>query len=267
MPRSAGGLLSRERPVEEVFLPRAPLALALAQLRFPQLPELTDEEHVGHLRDRLKDEFPILREEKAVGLVISAAGVTEGAPTERVLRFSDRAEEWTASVSQNFFALSTTSYSTREDFCSRFEKVVGQLAEVVTPVVFDRLGIRYINRFVGSELDQLERYVTEPFLGLTSNLVPPAEVRQSFTQTILHMEEAEIGARWGLLPGGVLLDPALPPVTGPHWILDVDTFQERKDEFVATEIGRRIRDYADIAYRFFRLAVTDELILRAGERT
>jgi uncharacterized protein (TIGR04255 family) len=264
MPTPTGSMLSKDHPVEEIYLPRAPLALALAQVRFPQVPELIDEEHISHLRDRLKQGYPILREEKSVGLILSAAGITEGPQTERVLRFSDKVEVWQVSISQNFIALSTAAYSTREDFCARFEQVVALVADVVTPVVFDRVGIRYINRFTGEDLNKLDSLITEPFLGLTSKLATPAEITQSFTQTILHLEEAEIAARWGLLPSGAILDAALPPTAGPNWVLDVDTFQERKEDFGAAEIGRRVREYAEIAYRFFRLAATDELLNHAG---
>lgn len=89
-------------------------------------------------------------------------------------------------------------------------------------------------------------------------------IPRSFTQTILELEQASIGARWGLLPPGVIIDPALTPVNSASWILDVDTFQERKGDFESAEIGRHIEVYADIAYRFFRLAVTDDLIRRSG---
>ncbi len=257
------GLLSRNYPVEEIFLPRAPLALALAQVRFPQMPELTDADHIGRLRNLLITDFPIFREQRGVGIVVSAAGVTEGSP-EQLLRFSDRTEEWTITVSQNFYTLSTVSYSTREDFCSRFDNVTRKLSETLSPVVFDRLGIRYINRLGGSELDELGRYVTSAFLGLTPAIASPATVRQSFTQALLHLEQAEISARWGLLPQGTVIDPALPPLDATSWILDVDTFQERKGEFEVEELGRRLREYADAAYRFFRLAVTDDLLKKSG---
>jgi uncharacterized protein (TIGR04255 family) len=250
--------------VEEIFLPRAPLAVALAQVRFPQSPELLDEDHLARLRDRLKADYPILREDKAVGFLVSPSGLAEGPPAERIVRFNDRAETWQFSVAQNFMALNTSTYSTRDDFCTRFEEAVAVAADVASPVIFDRVGIRYINRFTGEELTELASLIAEPFLGLTSLDLAPANIVQSFTQTILHLDGGDILARWGLLPAGALLDSALAPVPTPSWILDVDVYQETKGEFASAEIGRRMRQYADIAYRFFRLAVTDDLLRRAG---
>ena len=263
MPSHFGSAFSTD-PVEEVYLPRAPLVMALAQVRFPQCPELIDEDHLGQLRDRFKARYPILREDKAVGFLVSAGGVVEGPPAERIIRFNDKAETWQVSVGQSFIALITSTYSTRDDFCTRFEEIVTVAADVASPPIFDRVGIRYINRFTGDGLAELGSLIAEPFLGLTSVDLTPASVVQSFTQTILHLLGGEITARWGLLPAGAVLDPALAPVDTRSWILDVDVYQERKGDFVAAEIGRQTRQYADIAYRFFRMAATDNLLRHAG---
>jgi uncharacterized protein (TIGR04255 family) len=263
MPQQFGSM-SSEGTVEEIYLPRAPLAMALAQVRFPLSPELIDEDHLGKMRDRLKADYPILREDKTVGFLVSAGGLAEGPPAERIVRFNDKAETWQLSVGQNFIALNTSTYTTRDDFCRRFEEGVAVAADVASPLVFDRIGIRYINRFTGEDLAELGSLIAEPFLGLTSLAVAPAQLVQSFTQTILRLEGGTIGARWGLLPAGAVIDPALAPVDAPSWILDVDVYQEQKGDFVAAEIGRRVRQYADIAYRFFRMATTDNLLRRAG---
>lgn len=263
MTEGFGGIFSGS-PIEEIYLPRAPLAMALAQVRFPLSPELIDDDHLGGMRDRLKASYPILREDKTVGFLVSAAGLSEGPPAERIVRFNDKAETWQLSVGQNFIALSTSTYNTRDDFCTRFEEGVAVAADVASPLVFDRIGIRYINRFTGEDLADLGRLIAEPFLGLTSLDLEPAQLVQSFTQTILRLEGGTIGARWGLLPAGAIIDPALTPMDAPSWILDVDVYQEQKGDFVAAEIGRRVRQYADIAYRFFRVAVTDDLLRRAG---
>ena len=263
MPAHLGNLFNAD-PIEEIYLPRAPLAMTLAQVRFPQCPELIDEDHLGQMRDLLKATYPILREDRAVGFLVSAGGVAEGPPAERIVRFNDKAETWQVSVGQSFIALNTSTYSTRDDFCTRFEEVAAVAANVASPPIFDRVGIRYINRFTGEELTELGSLIAEPFLGLTSLDLAPASVVQSFTQTILHLPEGQITARWGLLAAGALLDPALVPVDTPSWILDVDVYQERKGDFISAEIGRQTRQYADIAYRFFRMAATDSLLRRAG---
>jgi uncharacterized protein (TIGR04255 family) len=258
------GIAFNSTSVEEVFLPRAPLALALAQVRFPQSPELHGEDTLARMRDSLKADYPIMREDKAVGFLVTPGGLTEGPPVERIVRFKDKPENWQFSVGQNFMSLDTTAYTTREDFASRFEKVVAATANVASPIVFDRIGIRYINRFVGEDLGSLRNLIAEPFLGLTSLDLTPASIVLSFTQSVLHLEEANVNARWGLLPKGTAIDTALATVEVPSWILDVDVYQDAKGDFVPAEIGRRIRRYAEVAYSFFRLAVTDELIRNAG---
>jgi uncharacterized protein (TIGR04255 family) len=253
-----------QTPVEEIFLPRAPLLLTLAQVRFPQSPELLDDNYLAEIRDALKTEYPIMREEKAVGFVISPSGLGEGPPTERIIRFKNRDETWQFSVSQTFMSLHTFAYTTREDFCSRFENVIGIASSVASPVAIDRVGIRYINSFSDDDLSDIDQLIAKPFLGLLSLDLAPAEILQNFTQSTLRLAAGHISSRWGLLPQGTLIDTSLAPIPTRSWILDVDVFQERKDDFVATEISQHVRRYADLAYRFFRLAITDRLITRAG---
>jgi uncharacterized protein (TIGR04255 family) len=250
--------------VEEVFLPRPPLALALAQVRFPQSPELHSDPVLAQIRDHLKQHYPIMREDKAVGYVMTVAGLVEGPPIERIVRFKDKAETWQFSVGQNFMSLDTTTYTTRSDFITRFEQAIEAAADAASPFALDRIGIRYINRFTGKDLANLQNFIVEPFLGLTSLDLAPASIVHSITQTLLQLDEGAIIAKWGLLPGGTVIDTALAAVATPSWILDVDVYQERKDDFNISQIGRDTRRLADIAYRFFRLAVTDDLIYYAG---
>jgi uncharacterized protein (TIGR04255 family) len=262
-PRSA---VFGQDPIQEIFLPRAPLLLTLAQVRFPHSPELLSDENLGQIRDDLKADYPIMREEKALSFVISPNGaLTEGPPTGRIIRFKNKTETWQFSVGQDFMSLHTSAYTSREDFCSRFENVIRIVSSVASPIVIDRVGIRYINRFADDDLSDIGQLIAEPFLGLLSLDLTPAEILQNFTQTILRLEEGHITSRWGLVPEGTIIDTSLAPLHARSWILDVDVYQERKDDFVAVEIGQHVRRYADLAYRFFRLAVTDRLLNRAGD--
>lgn len=266
MPQQSANAFGAES-VEEIYLPKAPLAMALAQVRFPRVPELLDDDHLSKLHNRLKKDYPIMREDSTVGFLLSFGGNVEGPPAERIVRFNDKTETWQFSIGQNFMAINTSEYSNRHDFRAKFERAIEAITDIASPIIFDRVGIRYVNRFSGEDLNHLNDLITAPFLGLLPVDLSPARITQNFTQAVLQLEQANIGARWGLLPPGAIIDPALTPVNSPSWILDVDAFQERKGDFEATEIGRHIGVYADIAYRFFRLAVTDDLIRRAGGLT
>jgi uncharacterized protein (TIGR04255 family) len=250
--------------VAETYLPRAQLVTALAQVRFPLAPELLDVDHLSQLRDRLKAQYPILREDKAVGFIAPGVALPEGFPAERIVRFNDKEETWQFSIGQNFMSLNTSRYSSRDDFFARLEDVMSVAAEVSSPIVYDRVGVRYISRFAGGDLDKVSGLINEQFLGLLSVDITPVQVVHTFNQTALRLHGADIGARWGLLPPKVLLDPSVPSVETPSWVLDVDVYQEQKADFSAREIVTRARRYADIAYRFFRLATTDELIDSSG---
>lgn len=264
MPEPKPSIFS-DGPMTEVPLAEPPLVTVLAQVQFPSSPELVDPDNIADLRRCLRESYPILREDKTVGFLVTASGVTEAPQAERVMRLRNKAEDWQISLSQNFIALNTSSYTSRDDFCTRFEEVMAAVGGLAAPVVYDRLGIRYINRFTDVDIATLETLVAGPFLGLAALDLGSAEIVQSYTQTLLSYAEGDISARWGLLPPGMVVDPALPAVEAISWILDIDVFQERKGDFAADEIGREVRRYADIAYRFFRGAATDELLHRAGD--
>jgi uncharacterized protein (TIGR04255 family) len=247
-----------------VHLPRAPLVRVLAQIRFPRIPELADESAAGQLRTTLRHRYPIMRPERAFGLIVTGDGVTAQQDEEHLWKLHDKEGNWSVTASTGFVALETTTYGSRDEFCERLDEVIAAIHQLFEPVVFDRLGVRYIDRLEGDHLDKLPKYVNNALLGLITEVNPPAQLLVTLTQAQLQYGNIQLIAKWGLLPPGAVMDPSVPPTQSPSWILDLDVFGATGGDFDAIELGKRSREYADFAYRFFRWAVTDELLRAAG---
>ncbi|MGC1909942.1 MAG: TIGR04255 family protein [Candidatus Dormiibacterota bacterium] len=252
-------------PPEEVFLPQAPLEMVIAQVRYPKSPDLTTDEAIRSIQGAIKDSYPVLRDERAVGLLINAEGVKEGPPADRIWRFKSRDEGWQVSLTDTFLALHTTRYTTRDDFCSRFERLARLIETLAPPPFMDRIGIRYHNRLVGPVLTKLDDLIAQPLLGLTSETMAPAILIQSLSQAQLSLEGVDMLARWGTLAANTTVDPSIRPSAEVSWIFDVDVYQGDQGDFDAGVLDQRVRRYAGLAYRFFRWATTDQLVRRFGE--
>ena len=72
---------------------------------------------------------------------------------------------------------------------------------------------------------------------------------------------AQLLARWGLLPPSATVDPAaIEPLGEPSWILDLDMFQAGQRIFDPQEMVSDVRLFAERIYTFFRWAVTDDFL-------
>jgi uncharacterized protein (TIGR04255 family) len=248
-------------PIDEVLLANAPLVQVLSQIRFPKIPELLSEPNLAPFRSRLKSIYPVFRQDKAFGLVVTDAGISTQHQGEVIWRLHNREDTWKVSVSDSFVALETSRYTTRDEFFERLDEVVRVIAELYEPVLCDRLGIRYINRLEGDRLEALPRYV-QPALMAGPLSDPPDGVQlvHSITQSLYQFSDCLLQTRWGFLPPGATLDPTLVPAVGTSWMLDLDVFSSGPDDFDPDRIATLGRRYAERAYRFFRWAVTPTLI-------
>ena len=68
------------------------------------------------------------------------------------------------SVSDSFVALETSKYDSRDDFVERLTEVAQAMAELYEPVLFDRLGVRYVNRLEGDTVASVARDVDPALL-------------------------------------------------------------------------------------------------------
>ena len=250
---------------EEVPLPRAPLVRVIAQVRFSSILAVRQAEFIAAFQETIRADYPILHREHE--LLLSPQGVATAEP-QVVWRFTTEAEDaWRVSLTPDFVALETTAYTSRSDLIRRMEGILEAVEEHLRPEVAVRVGLRYIDRVTGQELDHIGDLVRPDILGIVNTpLFEHAE--QELSNALLNVpgaDDEKIRARWGHLPADVTVDPhAIEPIGERSWILDLDMFSTEQRPFEAEALARDLERFAERIYTVFRWAVTGEFLRRYG---
>lgn len=243
---------------DEVPLANAPLIRVIAQVRFPEILSVEQPNFVAPFQKAICAEYPVLRQEQI------PTAVPERQHT--AWRFSDASGAWRVSLTPQFLALETTKYTSRSDFFSRLRDAVTALGEHIEPSQVDRLGVRYIDRITGADVDNIKDLVRPEVRGLAGTKIA-AHAAHFLSETMFDLatRNALVVARWGQLPPGATLDPAaIEPSTEKSWILDVDMSSAVPFPFAVAPVVELGKTYAAQVYAFFRWAVTDAFLTRYG---
>lgn len=270
IPDTRGGLNTDDDPLtappaKEVSLPNAPLVRVLAQVRFLPILSAERRDFVAPFQEAIRKTYPVLQQELTQGLLLSPQGAT---PEQRqtVWRFCQADGSWRVSLSPDFVALETTSYTSRSDFMERLRVVLAAVEEHVQPQVVQRIGLRYIDRVRDDALEKIRDLVRPELLGIQTAALS-VHAQHSLTETLFRVPESDdqIVARWGRLPPGVTMTPpAVDAIDTASWILDLDMSSLAQRSFASDELTEKLRHYAERIYTFFRWAVTEDFLRRYG---
>jgi uncharacterized protein (TIGR04255 family) len=254
-------------PPKEVPLKEAPLVRVIAQVRFPSILSIGESSFVAAFQEAIRSQYPVLQPEQTRNFVIGLQGL-ESTPS-MVWRFIDKTEKWRVSLTSNFITLETTGYLSRSDFLQRFKDILIATDIHIKPQVLERLGLRYIARLKGQDVDKITDFVRPQVSGvLASEIAIYAEQTISESFFNLPNRRGQILARWGRLPAGSTIDPtAIELIPEPSWILDLDMFTVPFAEIKAFEVEAIMDDagyFAERLYTFFRWAVTENFLRHFG---
>jgi len=254
--------------VDEVFLPDAPLLSVVAQVRFPVIASISRQDFIGEFQERIRSEYPTLHQMKESAFVVGPKGLSTGGEAGWIWRFRDKTDRWGVTLAPSFVALETSSYVDRPDFARRIHLVLRSLAETIAPAAIERVGLRFADRV---ELESsvgvvdLERLVRPEMRGPATVELGGATLTHSLNDAEFQVGEAELHARWGVLPPNAQMDPFHgEPSKHLSWLLDLDMYENVVADFDVDRIVSRTNDFARRIYAFFRWAVEDELLRRCG---
>lgn len=250
-------------PPAEVPLPRAPLVLVVAQVRFPTILAIRNADRVAAFQEAVRGTYPVLRQERVAQLVFAVpGGPTAPAISESLIwRFHDREPEWRwrVSLAVDYIALETRAYESRQDFLDRLRDVISAVEKIFDPQEAQRVGVRYVDRLDGPAVARAVEFLNEPVLGIAKSDLA-ASAQHIVTQAVLNAEEGQILARWGQLADQVPIEPEIAPAQGPSWVIDLDMFTPPGLKFETEELLATAARFAARIYTVFRWMVNDEFL-------
>lgn len=249
----------------EVPLPRAPLVRVIGQLRFPLIASIEQRHFIAPFQEKIRWRYPYLNEERAQNVLV---GPGQAMPLQQELhwRFQDSDEDWSwrTTLASTFVAVETNAYESRASFMERLSEVVEALFEVVKPGVIERIGVRYVDRVCAPEMARIDELVRPELLGVLGTDFA-SQLTHAISESHIQCADArQLLARWGLVPAGATVDPSVPPIAEPSWILDIDVSRHKLGSVEAADALAIAEGHAERAYAFFRWAVTSAFLTTYG---
>nr|WP_276976678.1 TIGR04255 family protein [Ferrimicrobium acidiphilum] len=254
-------------PVQEVLLAGSPLVNVIAQVRFPAVMKIEDSAFVANFQEAIRKDYPILRPERQLGVLIGPGGV-QPQDAGTVWRFETKdPDAWQVTLTPTFVSLSAKRYTRRSDLLDRLTVVLHALESWLHPNICDRIGVRYVDRVTGEQLARISTLVRPEILGVAGDETArgSAEIVHALSDTLFRLDDSsQLRGRWGRLPAGATYDPGIEPAREPSWVLDLDHYTSQQEDFDLATIGGKVTDFCDRIYTFFRWAVTDTFLDEFG---
>jgi uncharacterized protein (TIGR04255 family) len=251
-------------PPPEVPLKNAPLVRAIAQVRFPPILSIEKQEFVGSFQEAIREKYPILEQIQTQNVTFHTEGAVVNPQTTWCFWNADRT--WRISLASSAVSIETTKYTSRSDFLTRLESLLVTLHSSFHLSQIDRLGLRYIDRIVGQNLQDISQLIRHEMAGIICSGL------QEYVNQVLHEAlfllpsgEAQIAARWGIMQANSTFDPyAIEAIPESSWILDLDMSAMKTQEFSVESLMQQSHNFTERLYTFFRWVVTDEFLQRYG---
>ncbi len=268
-------MMFRLDPPERYRLERAPLAQAMAQVRFPLIARLNSADGIAPIQDQLRDRYPYMAQRQEVALQFPSQG-SPGGTIGSAWELTDD-EGRVVSISTGSATLSVgVAYEGVEEFAERFEQLLTVLAQQARVPRCDRLGVRYLSvaeTLPGQETGwqewfrpELTGWAGSPLLDdktVADVALCQVHLRGAPSGPLLGLvDDVRCNANHGLVPGGSSI-PGIPPVATnvPSYILDLDLYVEAPQLFAPGALRGQFEALHSEIDAFFRWSLTP-----AGEK-
>lgn len=266
-----GGIYSRVMLPDSprVIYKRNPLIDVTCQVSFSPILRI-DAEPPAAFQEKIRDEYPLLREPPPTGLppeiptevqrVITALGGEMVAKDGKRWEFLPNDKAQVIALTREFLAFTETKYTTWTDFRSRFTALFDVLNEVYHPGSFVRLDLRYRNLVRRSAIECEEvpwhQLIASPIAGpLEIAERAGRRVAETKGEMVLDAKGEAVAVR--LLHGLIDATNNATGLTERSYLIDSDFYVEGKTDVgdVPSFLDRANTD----ARRLFRWCITDRL--------
>ena len=249
--------------VDRVIYNKKPLDTVICQARFPTILRI-DTEIPSAFQEKLLPEYINLTEGQEV-VVDIRLGNKPVVPTEDIKQitapaiknyeFASEDNKWKVNLTRTFISLSTTDYHIWEEFKTRFASVLDAFIDVYKPVLFTRIGLRYIDVIVRSKLDldniDWEELIKPPFLGILASPELKDSVKHFQSTSIIDLENDQGVAR---VNAGTVKSTESAETS---FMIDSDFYELKRKE--KEELLNKLDSFHSMASGLFRMCITDRL--------
>jgi uncharacterized protein (TIGR04255 family) len=255
---------------ERVVFTDPPLVLALCQIRFSTMLNVTQAAAVSAFQQAIIDDYPVMAQahEQSISFQVAGNLAFEQASVQAksgtvTWQFKDIENTWTVVLTPDFLTLETRAYNDFSDFLNRLEKLVGALAKTIRPLVGLRIGLRYVDEIRPGH-SEWKRVIRPELLGALA--VPRLATIADQSFQFMHFRAPDgigVNVMHGAMPAGTVINPR-PGEEAPEtvfYLLDTDVYQEFKPGELAIKprvIREHVERFHEVVSRFFRWAVTEE---------
>lgn len=258
-------------------LARAPLAQALAQVRFPLIAHLQTLAGIAPVQDRLRELFPYMEQQRVQEFALQVGPGAVAAPpeveTSTTWEFTDDDGRLLVLAAGSATLSVGEQYEGIEDFSERFRQVLDALGAVESLRRCDRLGVRYLSLAEPPPADQdsWSRWFRSELTGWVSSgiVAPDTSVTGSITQTqLVSPPVADLAVCPGDV-GGVVRHgfvgpntgiPGVPPIVSEQaaYLLDLDLFVAVPQRFDLDRLVAQFLALHSQIDRFFKWTLTED---------
>jgi uncharacterized protein (TIGR04255 family) len=246
---------------ERVIFRKAPLALVLAQVRFPILPRFAEGGFVAPFLEALRSQYPRTERAQQVTIQLSPQGIQPGGPGGTLWRLATRDERWTVVLAETAVTLEVRGYSAVDELLERFETVLRTAQATLGVTEQVRLGLRYVNELrhpAAHSLADWVRLLRPEFVGFAASDLVEGQVAQTLQEVQWQRADGVLAVRHGFLPetekGSA---PAI--ATGHYYLIDLDYYNTIETELRPDAVVTQLRAYNGVQYRFFRWTLGEAL--------
>lgn len=238
---------------------RNPLVEVICQLRFPKILKIEKEAPVD-FQEAVRSDYPLFSQPQSIEMSISSNPQPNSPPLLLgqgfSYEFADKEGVWKLVLSSDFIALSTLKYTSWEDFSKRLSTAVELVVKHYQPSYFTRIGLRYQDFIMRSELGLENRHwrdlLKPPMLGIFAAEDLPEDNFPdafSFFMCRLGYADAIMSVRYGLA--------RKKESTELGYFIDADFHTENITEI--KDVNGNLNKFNQEARNFFQWCITQEL--------
>jgi uncharacterized protein (TIGR04255 family) len=245
---------------ERVIYDKNPLFEVVCQLKFPTILKVGTQPPVD-FHEKIKAKYPIVNDSggivpKEVQSMFKGAGI-QFSP-ESSYQFKSEDEQWKVVIAKDFVSVSTGLYRKFEEFKQNLDFIFSAFSEIYEPVFLSRVGLRYQNLIVRSQLSLID----VPWTDLISTEICPelhnpvmqAELKYYMKNLVFHVGENEtLNFKHGIVEATFENSRK-----EDSYLLDSDFYAQRKVENYGEAIDI-ISRFNRSTGRLFRWSICDRL--------